>query len=82
MSPSKALPSVYYIKGLPLADGKVFLCKYSAQAFLKAHDLPINRFPIETCEIIYYGSNLTVDMKTTEDLMSERYKGLDTDSQG
>jgi len=65
---SKFLPDVYTIRGLRAAQGLIFKDVFSAQRWLKEKGLELkDHWSIEPAEVIYYGSNLTSDMKTTED---------------
>lgn len=71
MSNSKFLPSVYTIRGLPAASGCVFLCPRSAARWLRERGYQ-GDFEIAPAEVIYYGSDSNMQMKTTEDLIRER----------
>jgi len=71
------LPDVYTIHGLRAAQGFVFKDRLSAKRWLREtlgtplEDLP-SHVVIRPAEVIYYGSNLTVDMKTTEQVRKEK----------
>jgi hypothetical protein len=70
---SKHLPDVYTIRGLRAAQGYVFRDPLSAVRWLKDRGLtPTDHILILPAEVIYYGSNLTVDMRTTEQITLDK----------
>lgn len=60
------LPSLYFIRGIA---GVIFKDPLSAKRWLKENGLPDKE--VKVVDVIYYGSNLTSDMKTTEDLQKK-----------
>lgn len=69
---SKHLPDVYTIRGLRAAQGVVFKDPLSAVRWLLDRELePNEHIQILPAEIIYYGSNLTVDMRSTEEVRKD-----------
>lgn len=67
---SKHLPDIYYIKGV---DGLVFKDPLSAIRWARSNlsfEAQVG-MQIGIVDVIYYGSNLESDMKTTEDLQKE-----------
>lgn len=70
---SKHLPSLYTIRGLRVAQGLIFKDPLSAHRWMKENlDHIPGHVTVEPAEVIYYGSNLSLDMKTTEDIQKEK----------
>lgn len=70
---NKHLPSLYTIRGLRVAQGLIFKDPLSAHRWMNEtlHHIP-DHVTVEPAEVIYYGSNLSLDMKTTEDIQKEK----------
>lgn len=62
-----ALPDLYSIVGI---SGVVFRDPLSAKRWLKENGMPDRK--VTVCNVIYYGSNLSVDMKTTEQIVLDK----------
>ena len=72
---SKFLPDVYTVRGLRAAQGFIFKDVFSAYQWLKEFyggaQWP-EHIEVLPAEVIYYGSNLTVDMKSSEQMLKEK----------
>jgi len=71
---SKFLPDVYTIRGLRAAQGFIFKDVFSAYQWLNENlkcEWP-EHIKVLPAEVIYYGSNLTVDMKSSEQMLKEK----------
>lgn len=73
----KHLPSLYTIQGLRAAQGFIFLDRLSAKQWLRdTLGTPLETLSphvvIKPADVIYYGSNIQYEMKTTEDIQKER----------
>lgn len=67
---SKFLPSLYTIRGLRAAQGVIFKDPLSARRWMEEQGIvPAEHVKVLPAEVIYYGSNLKVDMKTTEEVV-------------
>lgn len=76
---NKHLPNLYSIIGCEDAQGFVFKDPLSAKQWLQAlmgkklseKALSKRTMTIEPTQVIYYGSNITYEMKTTEQIRAE-----------